>query len=54
MTVHYLIICDGGQVSEAKAYYETAAEADDVIHSMERGVFDMDEVTFEFIKLEQD
>ena len=54
MTVHYLIICDGGQVSEANAYYETMLEAEDTAHSMKCGVFDSDEVLFEFVKLEQD
>ena len=54
MTVHYLIICNGEQVSDAKASYETPVEAEDVAHSMKCGVFDTAEMIFEFVSLEED
>lgn len=54
MTVHYLIILNDGSTSNARAYYETEAEASETAHSMQCGVFDNDDMAFEFIELEQD
>ena len=53
VTITYLVIT-GTNVFNAKADYETMAEAEDIAHSMKCGVFDNEDAEFQLVEIKQD